>query len=943
MFLSSQRNDYAIHEGVRMYDVSDEDGVVQPAQPDTVRAEELQQLRAVCAAPGGNGRFIAVVGEPGSGKTRLLSLLARERQWSEHPATVYQCARREQRSAIDAVRALQRQNRHGGGTARCGTVSRLRNPRACRELVILDDAHLADEHTIAALCDMASGATPPLADVVVALRPRQTPVELIDAIVSGVTFGGTVRLTLSPLSSKQTCALLGVHPPLEMRRRSGGNPFNLLALQALADSDRLGTDTAVAPFEFAIAHETRDLTIHERYVLYAAAVLRSQFDSDLLAEVADVNPLVVPATVASLVRRDLLRTDARGDMSIRDEVFGTLLHRRIDPCWLTAAHQRAIHRLTARGLSDTQIGFHLVNSLSRVRANELARIVAAAEEMATTDVGAAISWLTPVIAETSTSDPLGRRSRLLLSTALAQVGRMPEGRELLFLLYEDSPESRGQLTDQIAFMAVAEGVVSNDMEIVDLVDAQLADSALAGGRDWASLRLAHDFRRTMQAKVNDEIQLDRALAVAREHNDQMLVAGLLSIRALNGTASGETRRALADVELAGQLIDRSPEHQVARQPAAMVVMGLADIYTGRLVDARKQLSRSVTIANNRGLAFLLPTLLVLLSESERHLGLLAQARETADTALVESGPDNALRHAQAVALKSLADVWLQPVGSKRAKLLAQQALAQQAMSNINVNGSASIAALTLAKCAWLDGDANYCITLLLNEGKGGDLSSIPTAHRSPFWELLCAAALDARLPMQEWATRSQAHAEHIALSNVQGYADLTRGHAARADGDAAAAAEHYLSAAARFVAASMAIEQSYALGHAAGALLAQGRIEKAAEQAGLAREIARRSDAHTLLHWIDLRTTVDSGQNTEVADLLGDLTRREREIALLICSGIKRREIAERLIISPRTVDVHLTRIYRKTGVSSRGELTAVLAEQSPPGSRFKNHLSLLP
>jgi DNA-binding NarL/FixJ family response regulator len=44
-------------------------------------------------------------------------------------------------------------------------------------------------------------------------------------------------------------------------------------------------------------------------------------------------------------------------------------------------------------------------------------------------------------------------------------------------------------------------------------------------------------------------------------------------------------------------------------------------------------------------------------------------------------------------------------------------------------------------------------------------------------------------------------------------------------------------------------------------------------------------------------------------------------VALLLCAGRKRSEIAAQLTISARTVDVHITRIYRKTGVASHVEL----------------------
>jgi DNA-binding CsgD family transcriptional regulator len=62
-----------------------------------------------------------------------------------------------------------------------------------------------------------------------------------------------------------------------------------------------------------------------------------------------------------------------------------------------------------------------------------------------------------------------------------------------------------------------------------------------------------------------------------------------------------------------------------------------------------------------------------------------------------------------------------------------------------------------------------------------------------------------------------------------------------------------------------------------------------------------------------------------------DLSRREREIAELTVAGLRRRDIAEKLVISPRTVDSHLQRIYRKLGVNDRDGLATVLTDDGPP------------
>ena len=55
------------------------------------------------------------------------------------------------------------------------------------------------------------------------------------------------------------------------------------------------------------------------------------------------------------------------------------------------------------------------------------------------------------------------------------------------------------------------------------------------------------------------------------------------------------------------------------------------------------------------------------------------------------------------------------------------------------------------------------------------------------------------------------------------------------------------------------------------------------------------------------------------------LTSRELEIAGLVSEGLSNRQIAERLVISKRTVDAHIEHIYGKLGVSSRVQLASWL------------------
>ncbi|BDT92491.1 MULTISPECIES: ATP-binding protein [Nocardia] len=57
------------------------------------------------------------------------------------------------------------------------------------------------------------------------------------------------------------------------------------------------------------------------------------------------------------------------------------------------------------------------------------------------------------------------------------------------------------------------------------------------------------------------------------------------------------------------------------------------------------------------------------------------------------------------------------------------------------------------------------------------------------------------------------------------------------------------------------------------------------------------------------------------------LTAREQQVAELVAQGLSNRQIAERLVVSPRTVDRHLENILAKLGFSSRAQVAAWTAQ----------------
>ena len=63
------------------------------------------------------------------------------------------------------------------------------------------------------------------------------------------------------------------------------------------------------------------------------------------------------------------------------------------------------------------------------------------------------------------------------------------------------------------------------------------------------------------------------------------------------------------------------------------------------------------------------------------------------------------------------------------------------------------------------------------------------------------------------------------------------------------------------------------------------------------------------------------------------LTPTEERIAGLVALGRRNEEVATQLGLSPKTVEWHLSRLYRKLGVRSRTELSVLVLKGNPLGS----------
>ncbi|MEL4358641.1 helix-turn-helix transcriptional regulator [Luteococcus sp. H101] len=104
----------------------------------------------------------------------------------------------------------------------------------------------------------------------------------------------------------------------------------------------------------------------------------------------------------------------------------------------------------------------------------------------------------------------------------------------------------------------------------------------------------------------------------------------------------------------------------------------------------------------------------------------------------------------------------------------------------------------------------------------------------------------------------------------------------------------------------------------AAALRRSGRRSEAEQEADLGNRLLA-----TLGGWVGHGPTDDEMPGDGRPAAAPSLTAQELAVAELVASGRTNREVAGELFVSVKTVQYHLTRVYAKLGVRSRGELAA--------------------
>ncbi|MEU6811647.1 AAA family ATPase [Streptomyces sp. NPDC046831] len=888
---------------------------IRTSAPFTVRSAELQRLLAAvdqCAVR--RGGVMEVGGDPGAGKTRLLTALAQEAR--ARGLTVVRGTAAESHAdvpfqpfleafgnwfpgsggtaphpAAALVRALADPptgHRRTDFTGRCRFYADLRTLlAACVAatdhglLLLLDDAHWSDIGSVE-LLDMlvrwpvTSGLT-----VVVAHRPRQTPVALRAVLQQGLELGAVEPVRLEPLTVTQSAHLLQGACRTEeleaLHASASGNPLYLTALAETApgtpDSEAASTLTA------RLLTETAHLDDTERTALYAAAVLGDTFDVDGVAEVAALDRDTACRALGALRRRDLVRTATTGRLAFRHPLIRRALYAESDACWRAGAHRRATHRLAALGAPPVELAPHIERAGTSPSAADLAALAEAARAaLHLGRVEDAAHWLTLTLGAKGTAPDGTPELWRSVVRALAARGAV-ESIRTLGRGYLASPAAATDRAADVAFLAGVYGGLGHADEARSLIAAHLSRAADTGPRQAAAFQVQLRLVQVLAGSLPARSDIETLVRGTRDA-DAAAAGGALALHGLCAVLTGDICTAEARLGAAAQLLDSVDT--TAATAVHLLTLGWAESLMGRHGAALGHIERAVPLVRENGDDHLLAPMLNTLSYAHYQSGRMADALDAAQEARTIG---------RAVGRTDQAGLAAAVISAALAQLggAAQLGRDPAAAAPTEQVPRTPLNALLHAEAALARGDGERALSLLLPAGAAWRVSEPVPVLAARGYELLAAAALliggrDKEADIAQWAEHAAEAAAGIGLPEQSGHALLARGHLLAQRGRAEEAARTYEDAV---------------------------ELLGAETPAGVrARQLARRARA-------------GAGRGTA---LLADLTVREREVADLAGQGFKSKDIAERLSVSPRTVDVHLTRIYSKLGVDSKAALVRLMA-----------------
>ena len=798
-------------------------------------------------------------------------------------------------------------------------------------LLAIDDLQWLDRPTRRTLEFMLRRLRPEPVVVLLGERPVSSSVEPPSSAAASTSptaasmiaaLGGEAitRVRIGPLSIQAVYQLLhdrlgltiGYPALVRVHEASGGNPLFALELaRALIES----AGRVVPGRPLPVPGRLNDL-LHQRLGRLPARTRRVLLGVAAMATPGlDELRRAFDLPLGPGLPDELERAERAGLIEIRGTVvrFSHPLFATVVYAAATPAEQRRLHRRLAEVATDPEARAHHL-ALSTVEPDEtvaaiLDRAVATATARGATDVAAQFAEnalaLTPV-------DGVGATRRALAAGSLAvAAGDQVRGRDLFVRALEaaEPGAERGEILLRMA--EVAEPLRAG----IELCDQALDQGGLAGSLESrlhrARAGLSYFVGNVSDARRHAEIGLRLAEAAGDPAAVAMAKAELGHWTFCGG---GGVQRELFDQAMD---LDPSPGAHAPRSHLAKVLMD-----AGELGEARPMLERLVAEATAQGDLQAAATHELHLSELEVWAGNWSTALDHADESLLlrqHVDRPAAPRYVRAMALACLGR-------ADQARAEAETGLAEaertddviHRMQNLHVLGFVELSAERYGPA---HAHLRPAVDLLRPRWNRefGDCHFVPDEIEA----VIALGDLDRARDLVAWM-------EEVGQRTRRPWTLATGGRCRAlllaADGDVEEAS-HELGRA-------LAVHERLAMPLELGrTLLVDGIVQRRRRHRAAAQAALRRAEAL----FGRLGAAAWSERARRELDRIGvrsgpqrDLTPVEARVAGLVAEGRTNREIADRLFVSPKTIEATLTHVYRKLDLRTRAELAASISRPEP-------------
>lgn len=939
----------------RLYAVA-ETSSQPPAKPVFGRADELAALEWLLdGLADGSGRVLALEGEAGIGKTHLVDALEARAEASgalvlrggadeieqDRPGRILLALTERLEVPLGPLLGnFDPHERARGFAVVEAVVDAVENAAAHRPVVVVaEDLHWGDDLSLRAVAMLARRVQPLPVALAITARPSPRPA-LLDRVLDAVRGSNGRALRLTSLDATAVGSLVawvtGAAPGPGLTTRVGGaagNPlFVIELLRALDQDGALRVEAGVVDTsEQVLAPNLRETLVRRLSsmapstvdVLRLASLLGSEFVLGDLATVAGRPVVSVAADLREAVDAAVLTGD--GDtLRFRHDLLREAVYDDVPAAIRRDLHTAAGRALAAAGSPSMQVARQFALGARPGDFAALEWLERAADEAVGLNPAIAVDYLEQVLALAPDRWPDRVRIETSLLEPLASCGRIAEARVRAETLLTRSLDCAAEFTARRGLGAVLAS--AGDIGAAALALEAAAAAPGSPALEASVLRCIAAGMALLTGRSPEEVRTvaERALAEAESTSHAALECWAQQALCLVALAEGRHDDALVHARSSRDIV----ESQWVSPMGFLIPhlwVGSAHAYLDQFDEFFAAFEAGRQRAEQRGDA----TVLVLAhgatasghyfaaqwdeAASEVEAGL-ALAAETGGMAMTILSHALAARMALSGGDLSAAEGHLAEGGGLLANgghlfgvemLLWTQACVMEAHTRC-------ADALALLASLW---DDTASVRFLLQYR-----NVAPDLVRLALQEGDAARAEDVTIALEEAAERSTSLSAKAVARRARGLLDN--------DPDL------LLEAVALYSMTPRIIELNGAREDAAGVLIQHSRRDEAAKllddaaavyvDLGAERDLARvdallRASGHP-------RRRHQRGSATQGWE---SLSGKEREVVELVSQGLSNPEIGGRLYISRRTVETHLSHVFRKLGVANRAQLAALASART--------------